>query len=133
MVQLLLKFNSRIYYIFTDKAYNPGHDRMLRKWVVRDGEETNLTNLLALQYIVSFEATYIFIYFFIYTDIIQQQNCSQVNQQQYTNVKVKLSLCLINRHHAEKESVGEWELEGGEWSSSRSGHFILGESAATTH
>jgi hypothetical protein len=49
-------------------------------------------------------------------------------------VKVKLSLCLI-KHHAMK-TMGGGEgivLYGGEWSASRSGHFIHGERAAGIH
>jgi hypothetical protein len=58
-------------------------------------------------------------------------------------VKVKLSLCLLTKHHAMKACWGGWmyssthslasALDGGEWSFSRHGRFTPRERDPGTH
>jgi hypothetical protein len=58
------------------------------------------------------------------------------------NIKVKLSLCVINKTPRHEDASGSGDtvppfltsvLDGGEWSASRSGHFISGGRASGTH
>jgi hypothetical protein len=53
-------------------------------------------------------------------------------------VKVKVSLCFLTKHHAMKaywgsEYIAPLILDGGEWSASHPGRFILKERAPGTH